>query len=166
MRELQGVAMSKLFCLSLLSIVALSGCRTPHERLAMTMDRRGESLRSAILAAHLGNQPMTAAQIRAANPHMSDYEAAIMASIDKRWLSLLSDHNYSYEQGQVKVQFAVNADGMVSRVTIEQNQVGMAHALLCVSAVKDSSPFPPCPERMRSNMPLDYQMCLYTFEYH
>ena len=96
----------------------------------------------------------TPEQIRAWDPDINAYDATLIAAVERRWLDLLWHRTYDprqegHQKGEVTLVWTLHADGSISDLRILKNEVDVALAKLCQSAVRDLAPFAPWPYDLR-----------------
>lgn len=95
------------------------------------------------------------------------YDAAFIAAIKNRWDDLLEDRRFSGDRtGKVQLRFRLNSDGSISQMNLMENTVDLSLALLCESAVRDPSPYPPWTAEMKKIIGENFREITITFWYY
>ena len=95
------------------------------------------------------------------------YDAAVIAAVQNRWDALLENRLYARDRfGKVTVRFRLHADGTVTEMAFVENTVDLSLALLCQSAIRDSTPYAPWPSDMRRKIGAEYREVTFTFFYN
>lgn len=96
-----------------------------------------------------------------------DYDGAIIAAIQQRWYGLLDERDYARGYtGKVVLTFRLNADGRVTEMRVQENEVSDILALICQRAVLDPAPFAPWPSDMRRMIGADFREVRFTFHHN
>ena len=95
-----------------------------------------------------------------------DYDARIIAAVQRRWYDLLDDPAISRDRaGRVVVEFRLNYDGRISDLKVVDSDVGDLLSYVCMAAIKDPSPYDRWPTEMRRVMEGDSRLVRFTFYY-
>lgn len=94
------------------------------------------------------------------------YDAAIIAAVQNRWMTLLDNRNYSGEgSGKVTVRFLLHSTGAISEIALAEYTVDYTLALLCKSAIEDNTPYAVWPSDMKREIGADFREITFTFFY-
>jgi len=96
-------------------------------------------------------------------PECRDYDAKLISDIANKWFGLLDTNRFHHpDNGTIVARFKLHQDGNVSDIKISGNTNALV-APFCIQAIKDCSPFPKWPDKMRSIVGQDYREINYTF---
>jgi len=88
----------------------------------------------------------------AASNELPHYWAKFRTTVLNRWYDLIDTRGKpGYRVGKVILRCNLHSDGTVSEIAVIENTVDLPLALLCQSAIRDSTPFDPLPPEMRSH---------------
>ncbi len=95
-----------------------------------------------------------------------DYDARIIAAVQRRWYDLLDDPAISRDRaGRVVVEFRLNYDGRITDLKVVESDVSDLLSYVCMAAIKDPSPYDRWPTEMRRVMEGDSRLVRFTFFY-
>jgi len=93
------------------------------------------------------------------------YDAAVIAAIQQRWYALIDDSSIALSPGRVVITFTMHADGHLTDVQIQSQEVGEIQSLYCRKAITDPAPYARWPEEMHHILGRDYRDLRITFHY-
>jgi len=100
----------------------------------------------------------------ATNPIVRQYNAAVIAKIEKRWDELLARLWPSHwSNGTVVVEFRFHADGTVTELQVVHSTMNWRLNSICKKAVVDPAPFAVWPDEMRRELTNDSRKIRFTF---
>lgn len=94
----------------------------------------------------------------------SDYDRAVIDSVEQRWNDLLDKGAFPLKNGLVVVEFTLSFNGTVSNVAVAKSTVNKQLSFVCTRAILDAAPFPPWPAPMRRQIG-DKRVIKFTFNY-
>lgn len=96
----------------------------------------------------------------------SDYDEALIASVQQHWYELLDRSEYDRTtKGEVTLEFRLEADGSISDIEVVQTTVSAQMTALCKQAIIDGAPFQRWPTSMRLQMDTDYRKIQFKFDF-
>ena len=100
-------------------------------------------------------------------PECTDYDKALVASIEKRWFDLLDSLQVrDFRQGKVVVGFRLHADGSVTDLRMLQNATTELLGVVCVKSIMDGAPYPVWPAPIRQVIEKDYREVQFAFHFN
>ena len=110
------------------------------------------------------------ASLDVAGSPFGEYDDRIVAAIQQRWYYLLENETFQQNRvGTVVVTFRLYPDGHISDLRITQSDVGEVLGIVCMSAIRDPSPYDRWPEAMYRKNKIDtgqdYRDCRMVFAY-
>jgi hypothetical protein len=98
---------------------------------------------------------------------IGEYDSVFVESVRSRWFALLEDKRYDgYQRGKVVVQFALNSDGRITDLVVQESTVDFSMSLVCEMAVLDPAPYAPWPSDMRRMISGNKRVVTFTFFYN
>lgn len=95
------------------------------------------------------------------------YDRALVDAVSERWYDLLEAKRYDgYQRGKVVLQFALNSDGRITDMKVQESSVALDLSLLCEMAVLDPAPYAPWPTEMRHMINGNKRTVTFTFYYN
>jgi hypothetical protein len=95
------------------------------------------------------------------------YDAAFVNAVSDRWFALLDQKRYDgYQRGKVVLQFALNSDGRITDMKVQEATVGLDLSLICEMAVLDPAPYAPWPSDLRRLVGSNQRKVQFTFFYN
>lgn len=95
------------------------------------------------------------------------YDAAFVNAVSDRWFALLEQKRYAgYQHGKVVLQFALNSDGRITDMKVQESSVDLDLSLLCEMAVIDPAPYAPWPSDLRRLVGGTQRKVQFTFYYN
>lgn len=141
----------------LLCLLAGSGCKS------QSPDPRKTLLRNQQLQIADSTQARLTMDI--AGPPFRLYDTAIFSAIKQRWYALTAGVERPEHTGKVVLAFHLKANGSVSDLAIQKNEVGELAAQLSQQAVQEVAPFAKWSSEMRKIVGQDYRDIVLTFYY-
>ena len=94
------------------------------------------------------------------------YDAEFIAAVERAWHNLIENNQISQRSGRVVVEFKLNADGRITNMRVDGNEVGEILGMLCQRAVQDPAPYPRWPADMRRVIGSTTRDIRFTFFYN
>ena len=94
---------------------------------------------------------------------LSDYDQKMSAAIQSRWYQLIE--NRPLPEGKVTVRYRLIHDGRIFHVETVSTEVNDLFTVICQMAIKDPSPYPRWPDKMRDELDADHRDISITFNY-
>lgn len=94
------------------------------------------------------------------------YDAEFIAAVEQAWHNLLENNQLSQRSGRVVLEFKLNADGRITNMKVDGNEVGEILGMLCQRAVQDPAPYPRWPADMRRVIGSNTREIRFTFFYN
>jgi hypothetical protein len=156
------------FCALLTCLCLLGGCETSSQLPArdwtpighsgsQTDSKKTPSRRASPQA--LSRQPI----LTAPSPR-ADYDLALVAAVEKRWLDILAHGSITFTRGVTVLRFTLTPSGNVSDIQVVTNTANEQAAAVCRKAILDPAPYPPWPNDMRRKLG-DTRVINITFNY-
>ncbi len=93
------------------------------------------------------------------------YDEAFIAAIQRRWYDILEESNLPFRTGKVVIEFVLHADGRITEVRVDEQDVGDILAVYCRRAISDPAPFASWPSDMRRQVGKEYREIKFSFFY-
>jgi len=93
------------------------------------------------------------------------YDEAIIAAVQRRWYDLLEDSKLPTRPGRVVITFQLHADGRITGLTVDEEDVGDILAVYCRRAISDPAPFAHWPDDMKRQIAKEYREIKFGFYY-
>jgi len=94
------------------------------------------------------------------------YDAEFIAAVEQAWHNLLENNQLSQRSGRVVLEFKLNADGRITNMKVDGNEVGEILGMLCQRAVQDPAPYRRWPADMRRVIGSNTREIRFTFFYN
>lgn len=96
-----------------------------------------------------------------------EYDAGIIAAVQKHWFDLLELNDFTRNRtGKVVLTFKLHYDGSISDMEVRDSSVDYLLALICQKAVLDPAPYPEWPSDMRRAIGGNSRDVRFTFYYN
>ena len=94
------------------------------------------------------------------------YDSEFIAAVERAWHNLLENNQLSQRSGRVVLEFKLNADGRITNMKVDGNEVGEILGMLCQRAVQDPAPYRRWPADMRRVIGSTTRDIRFTFFYN
>jgi outer membrane biosynthesis protein TonB len=94
------------------------------------------------------------------------YDAEFIKAVENAWHNLLENNQLAQRSGRVVLEFKLNADGRITNMKVDGNEVGELLGMLCQRAVQDPAPYARWPADMRRVIGSNTRDIRFTFFYN
>jgi hypothetical protein len=95
-----------------------------------------------------------------------EYDAAVVAAVQKYWLFLLEQDDYVRgNYGKVVIEFRLHLDGRITDLRITENEVTELLSIICQRAILAPAPYAAWPLTMRQTVKAGFREVRFTFYY-